>query len=449
MIELKKQDAALARILPEQEPRLGVRYVPSQFALSFSHRGKRFVYHTLTTRLLETELPESHVWSGASEENETAEALIRGLFLVPEGKDECGYYNSVSALMRQMDRKSGNQSFVILPTLRCNARCVYCYEAGREQSTMGPETVEATLRYILETHAGEPVWLTWFGGEPLLCPDIIDRICTGLREAGLPYRCKMITNGSLITPAVIEKMLGLWNIKRIQISMDGAEADYIARKQYRVYRDDYHRIMESVSRLSEAGISVVIRCNVDEENWDRVPEFIRDLGAGITHKEKVRIYYALLNDVRAGENALSMWKKVVEARGLAAEVGFRPSTSYSSGLRFRAHFCMAGSGTAVICPDGRICPCEHCPPESFFGTVFEGTTDPARRAEFCREDRTREKCRDCPFLPVCTNFASCPTPQRDCRGMRELFLMDELKCFLDRRLEKSAQEESEADGEIC
>ena len=49
--------------------------------------------------------------------------------------------------------------------------------------------------------------------------------------------------------------------------MDGAEPDYIARKRYYTARDQYHTVMEAVSRMSEAGIRVVIRCNVDEENW--------------------------------------------------------------------------------------------------------------------------------------------------------------------------------------
>lgn len=49
--------------------------------------------------------------------------------------------------------------------------------------TMTPETADQTIRYILDTHEGDRVSLVWFGGEPLLCPDLIDRICGGLREA--------------------------------------------------------------------------------------------------------------------------------------------------------------------------------------------------------------------------------------------------------------------------
>lgn len=33
----------------------------------------------------------------------------------------------------------------------------------------------------------------------------------------------MISNGSLITPLIIEKMTGLWHLERIQITMDVIE----------------------------------------------------------------------------------------------------------------------------------------------------------------------------------------------------------------------------------
>ena len=52
--------------------------------------------------------------------------------------------------------------------------------------------------------------------------------------------------------------------------------------------------------MSEAGIRVTIRCNVDENNWDRIPRYLADLENGIAHKAHVSIYLSPLYAVRGG-----------------------------------------------------------------------------------------------------------------------------------------------------
>ena len=425
MREIRKPDEILVKFLPHIRPLPGINYVPSQFSLSFVHNVKSYVYNTLTRQCLETEMPER------CRAGEGYNVLIENRFLVPEGRDECAWYNSVSALLRTYGRKAGYGGYTILPTLACNARCVYCYEDGMKPVTMTPETVEQTIRYIVDTHRSGSVHLTWFGGEPLLCPDIIDRICEGLQEAGLAYHSKMVSNGSLITPEIIAKMTGLWYLNGIQVSMDGAEGDYIARKRYSLYRDEYQRVMEAISALSEAGIRVAIRCNVDEDNFDRVPVFLDDLKNSVAHKENVKLYLAPLYGIRAGEHDLSIWQRVIEARHMIEAAGFSTTSLAKSEQGYRINRCMADGGGVVIGPDGSLYPCEHCPSESRFGDIWHGVTDENARKEFCRVDRTREKCRTCPFLPDCTSFASCPIQDYQCREVHEMLKIAYLRRLID------------------
>ena len=291
---------------------------------------------------------------------------------------------------------------------------------------MTPEIAEQTVRYILNTRAEDTLRITWFGGEPLLCPDIIDGISNQLQAADVPYLSSMVSNGSLITPTILDKMLHEWKMHRIQISLDGAEQDYIARKRYHGNQDRYHFVLNAIDQMSAAGITVAVRCNVDEENWGNIPQFMDDLRQYISHKEHVSVYFSPLGEVRIGEKGPDLWRKIIDARQLITDAGFHPLSYMGMHMKFRTNYCMADAGSTVIGPDGSLYACEHCSQESRFGDVFNGVTDENAKRAFCRTDRPKEKCRKCPFLPECTGFSSCPWYDAHCREVREMIALDAL-----------------------
>ena len=435
---IHQADSNLAKLLPQVALDNNATYRPSQFAFSFVHDGKHYAFNTLTKQCVEAEIPPS------AKVGEGYDALIKGFFLVPEDKDESAFYLSISSLMRAFCRNKGFPGYTILPTLACNARCVYCYEEGAKPTTMTSETVEQTIRYILETsRKDKKIGLSWFGGEPLLCPDIIDRICEGMREAGREYKSSMVSNGSLTTPGVVEKMIGDWKVTAIQISMDGSEEDYIARKRYLNYRGYYRAVIDSINQIAGAGVDVSIRCNIDEQNWNSIPRLLDDLSQGIKNKEKVGIYFSPLFYVRESENDLDLWAKTIAARREIVAAGFKVKPFVGLRMKFRVRRCMADGGGPVICPDGSLYLCEHCAPESRFGDVWNGVTDENARKEFCRIDRTPDKCKTCPFLPDCTSFSSCPVKDCHCRELHEMMALEALRAMVDRQAAKENEEEEE------
>ncbi len=421
---IHEPDEAFAKLFPTQNSQPGVLYTPSQFTLQFEYCGKPYVFNTLTRQLLQMCLPIQ------AKAGEDYDELIGRRFLVPVDTDEFSFYKSVISILTVYRRKKHYQTYTILPTLGCNARCVYCFQNGMKQVGMTAETVEATLRFILSDCRGRKITLSWFGGEPLIRQDVIDQICRGVRDAGVEYKSLMVSNGSLITPEVVKKMIDLWHLRRIQISMDGEEQDYISRKRYLHYHDDYHSVINAVNLMSKAGITVMVRCNADEDNIDGIPRFIDDLSGRIEDKKNVSVYLTPLYQVMQGEHDLEIWPKLLSMRDVIKSAKFDVTFErFNDTLPW--YHCMADADGIVIAPDGNLHCCEDLPNGSLIGNVYDGIIDNSYREAFISLDALREKCKRCTFLPDCKPIHSCPKFETHCREARELLALDALRSMID------------------
>ena len=432
MREILKQNTGVREIVSEQKLKDGVLYRWSDFAFPFDCSGKRYIFNTLTRQCFETDIEVKRAERLTAEEiaaDEDKTSLVKGFFLVPENKDECKFYESTVSLLRVYGRKkNGYISYTILPTTACNARCIYCYEEGMKPVTMTDEVIEDTIAFILKTRRPDTeLHLAWFGGEPLIGEKIIDRICAALKENGVKFRSSMITNASLLTDDLAEKMLSDWNMKHIQVSLDGTENEYIRRKNYIGSSTGmYKRVLGNIAKLKD--IPVILRCNMDEDNIDEVYDFIEELKNALPDRSKIGVDIAPLYGVQADEKGIEVWKKCFAAWDRLKNDGFGIAAGLDA-TTLRIHRCMADNtyGSIVITPDGLLYNCEHCLPDTSFGNVKDGITDRAYIKGFEKVEKTREMCRGCVFLPECTTFSRCPVVNASCRYSMEQRLLHTLK----------------------
>lgn len=91
----------------------------------------------------------------------------------------------------------GNLDVEIILTEACNFRCVYCYEKdARSPKVITPEVVAEIPDFIKKLYNiyHRPIMITWFGGEPTLQSEVIDKVTRELLK--LPYiTFFLITNG--------------------------------------------------------------------------------------------------------------------------------------------------------------------------------------------------------------------------------------------------------------
>lgn len=420
----------------------------SGFVFPFEKEGTVLLKHTLTKQVLRLSAEEWDALKNGTLPAGIRDELVKYRFLVEEDHNEVSQYLLVRSILRTMEKKEpGIDTYTILPTTGCNARCVYCYEEGWQSKTMSPETADAATDFILRTKRDGEIRLSWFGGEPLCGAGLISRICGRLRDAGVTYASTMITNGTLMTPELAREAKELWNLKRVQLSMDGARADYAVRKNYaRPDLYNYDTAMNAAKLLSDAGIRVSIRCNYDSGNLDGVKEFLDDCRDLFGERGNVSVYLEQLFESADAEKNAALFLKAEKAAAYADELGL--SYMERTEPRLKTHYCMADyPGEAVIIdPEGGLHVCEHDINGKPIGTVFGGPVAwPENRTEIA------EECRSCCFLPECTPFRknSCILEIAACRTQREVWTRRSLTGLLRRLAEDAKGTEEEAEPETA
>ena len=401
----------------------------SRFSYILYEEGRYLLFNTLTRELLT--LPprlidyftDGRMFPASILSEEIPAKLYKRYFLVPEHSQESRLYMELKDLLVVKEElPNGITHYVILPTTTCNARCFYCFEQGMQYRKMSRETVENTLRFILQ-HKPENrnrIHIHWFGGEPMCAADHIDRICEGLAEAGIEFSAEMTSNGSLFTEELAHKAAKVWNITKIQITLDGMAEEYALRKRYtNAVQDPFETVIRNIHLLIAAGISVAVRLNVDENNPGEIYRVADFLGNEFSEaeKKKMAVYaHSLFGQsgdgsvdcpVVAGSDELEIRVQEINDYILRHElVPFDPGALFT----LKTHYCMvtAPECNVLIDAEGRLFACDAMPENMRYGDVKSGI-DPELWRNVAAPCNIRKECEQCVFLPQCTEFDRCPT----------------------------------------
>ena len=341
--------------------------------------------------------------------------LRKHWFTVPEGTKEREYADLVRWVLQNKQKKSKNiTGYTIFSTMDCNARCFYCFEKGRAKPVMTAETAEKTVRFIRDHCGGEKVKLSWFGGEPLFNPGVIDIICQGLREKNIDFSSTMISNGYLFDQNTVTKAATDWNLKRVQITLDGTEKIYNRVKAY-IYREGnpYRIVLENIGHLLDAGVSVSIRLNLDLYNAEDLLDLAQEIAEIFAGRNGLSVYAHHLfegNRPMAQQHTGEEWDKrdatmtrlneTLEKHGLLSTRGISKKP--------KLNHCMADSGTAVtILPDGHIGLCEHHSDSEFIGHLDSETFDQTMIQSWKETTPPIPECETCFYYPACIRLKKC------------------------------------------
>ena len=203
--------------------------------------------------------------------SDTDEYVEKG-YLVEEDQEK-KVFNS--AYLDFLDNRDDSEiQIFFVPWYTCNFRCTYCYQEGYSEKDehLSREVIDAFFEYIGKEFAGRNIYITVFGGEPLL-PGIksresVEYFVEKSTEAGLGLA--FVTNGYSLADYI--KILKKGNIREIQITLDGPESIHNQRRPLAGNKPTFHKIIEGIDKALEAGFPVNLRTVVDKENMNGLVE---------------------------------------------------------------------------------------------------------------------------------------------------------------------------------
>ena len=344
------------------------------------------------------------------------ESHVRNGILVPFFKNELDAIYANRAKHMVANEKP---TYRIFTTTDCNARCFYCYEDRVAKTYMSLQTAERVCEFILGNIGDQKCLIQWFGGEPLMNPNVIDLISKKLENQA---QFMMITNASLIDAIGVEQ-IKKWHISKIQVTLDGTKNVYNKRKGYVDIIDGFSKVIENILALIKNEIFVSIRINYDHQNVDDVLSLIAYLAKVLpTDGRNYGVYAAhLFSIVRVDdeETRKDDWFRIQNAL-----IEHKFSTIQKSfSLQYRSSQCFAcQTRSFVITADGGLYKCALSTGNvgERLGDVNSGITNYEILMSWA-DPSIRKECQSCVWLPVC---------QCGCEAGRKGYITD--KCILQK-----------------
>ena len=350
-----------------------------------------------------------------NEYNELPDLLLQLLemgIVVPFETDE----NACLELERKIALYSFSENevgFVIAPTMDCNAQCFYCYENDtRQKCYMSSETQNAMIDYIKKTAENKKkLYISWFGGEPLLCIPIIKSVTLELlafcEQNNIEYSSELTTNGYYLDSFIED--LQACKIADTQITLDGYDKEYLKRKHYIDCENAWEKVTNNIFSASVAGNHITIRFNVDRNNTESVKKCVKFLISNPNWNKNIAVYfYPLEPDCKHSNNAV--YFKECEYETVMTELydylykcGYYDNRDYALDFHKLSLPCY-GATLGILAVDyrGYLYQCQHllCREQYSIGNIFTGVPITKSLLQWY-DGKISTSCENCEVLPLC------------------------------------------------
>lgn len=296
----------------------------------------------------------------------------------------------------------------------CNLACQYCFGSEGEyfdKGIMQEKVALDTIDYLIEKSGNENnLQITFFGGEPLLCFELIECIVSYCKSkentTHKKFSYSMTTNGTLlndqINKFIIENRIGT------MISIDGNAEQQNAKRYYKMGKGCYDEVIEKTAPLREKGY-LSARATITDTNLVLVEVFehLHSLGFrsipmapayNLMTDDDYRVYvdklYELCNmfkrylktDIVKAKKLRILWKAIKRI--------------HKGAIQFTA--CGAGINGVAVDIHGNLYPCHRfvSNKEYIIGNIYKSND---KRKKFAEEAniKSHPKCDKCYLRLLC------------------------------------------------
>lgn len=331
----------------------------------------------------------------------TDEAALRALaaFQAP-GKVPVHYLPKSPHELYQID---------ILSNYTCNFKCIYCYSAaGRSTGQIDFEHVKALVDYLFRSGLKQenPYIINFSGGgEPLISFPTIKKTVEYIEEVtrgtDYKYNIGLVTNGSLITPEIIDYLQ--------EHRIDMAVSFEILQRLQDKERGSYDKVAANIDMMLDRGYPFGIRTTFTPESVGCMTEMIEEVHSRFPRLKKVVFDVVLAPSLFDTPADLEKYydtfiNEYYKAKELARGYGITlESIAVETLSMIRDRTC---EGKIVLTPMGTVSSCarvsspkEELYDEYTYGAVKDGrlTFDEEKFRSILNTSNiyTQEMCRDC------------------------------------------------------
>ena len=298
---------------------------------------------------------------------------------------------------------------------------------------MSPDVEQALIRYLRKNAAGKDLFISWFGGEPLLCKQIVVRVNEEAKRIANYYHrnfnSSMTTNGYLLDLETFKELLKL-NLRSYQITIDGNEEHHNCTRPCVGGKPSYRTIVQNLKKIRDnvksRNFKILIRVNLLAETLANLENEVMELQEEFGSDARFHFFFKEVGDY-GGDQVHDLDCSIINDIDAIDKVLLRSSKKYNifptSNVLNASPCCYAAeSQSFVILPDGGVSKCtvHFDNPVNRIGFL---TTD----GEMSLNDRASQWillgrysfdtkiCQNCPLIANCFGVG-CPA-QRVVRGI--------------------------------